>query len=40
LLTDPERADAMGHQGRRAVDRDFTTEHQAARLAELIRDLV
>jgi glycosyltransferase involved in cell wall biosynthesis len=39
LLADPDRARAMGLQGRRTVDRAFTTEVQAARLAELMREL-
>ena len=39
LLADPERARALGEQGRRAVERSFTSEKQAERLAELIREL-
>ena len=39
LLAEPERARALGEQGRRAVERSFTSEKQAERLAELIREL-
>jgi hypothetical protein len=38
LLADPDRARAMGLQGRRVVDQAFTSEAQAARLAELMLD--
>jgi len=36
LLLDPDRAAAFGAAGRRSVERRFTTEMQAQRLAELI----
>jgi glycosyltransferase involved in cell wall biosynthesis len=40
LLADPDRARGMGARGRQQVERAFTTEHQAARLAELMREAV
>jgi glycosyltransferase involved in cell wall biosynthesis len=39
LLADPDRGRAMGLEGRRAVADAFTTEVQAARLAELMREV-
>jgi glycosyltransferase involved in cell wall biosynthesis len=38
LLADPERADAMGAAGRRRLERELSTDAQAARLAEVLRD--
>jgi glycosyltransferase involved in cell wall biosynthesis len=37
LLSEPERARALGQAGREAVERRFSTERQAARLAEIVR---
>ena len=38
LLTDSDRARAMGARGRSEVEASFTTEHQAALLAQLMRE--
>jgi glycosyltransferase involved in cell wall biosynthesis len=38
LLAEPDRARAMGERARREVEVAFTTERQAARLAELLRE--
>nr|WP_237448106.1 glycosyltransferase family 4 protein [Nocardioides flavescens] len=40
LLDDPDRASAVGRAGRRTLERHFTTERQAARLAPLLQDAV
>jgi|GEM_PF-869374 len=40
LLADPDRAAAMGREGRRRVERHFTTAHMAQDLDSVLRDAV
>lgn len=40
LMSDPERADAMGVAGRARLERELTTDVQAQHLAEVIKEVV